>query len=182
MMQAVNYYTKPVPVDALMYSSLMERDRTIETILSQLFILKWSYNVSFDQYFNECNPQSCQYSYSTNSNRIYIITILLALFGGLTSGLHFITSFMALIVFKLYDYLKKKKNNVVLPHSEQPNVNAIDNKNNVPEVVPMPTIVTAQVIVFHFYAFHFSFFSTFSSLWIQSIRNVNRKLYIQSKV
>jgi hypothetical protein len=158
MIQAVNYYSKPIPVDTLMYSSLIEPNATIETILSQLFILNWPYNFSFDRYFNECNPQSCQYSYSTKYNRIYVTTTLIALFGGLIEGLHFITSYMALIIFKIYDHLKKKKNNVVLPHSEQTNVNAIDNENNVPEVVPMPTIVTVQVIVFHFYAFYFSFF------------------------
>jgi hypothetical protein len=87
-----------------------------------------------------------------------MITTLIALFGGLTDGLYFIISFMALIIFKLYDYLEKKKNNLVVPHSEQPNVDATNNENNVPDVVPIPTIVTAQVNVFHFYRFHFSFF------------------------
>ncbi len=158
MMQIFNHYYQPIPVDTLRYSSLMEPNTTIETILSQLFVLKWSYNVSFDRYFNECNPQSCQYSYSTKYNRIYMITTLIALFGGLTDGLYFIISFMALIIFKLYDYLEKKKNNLVVPHSEQPNVDATNNENNVPDVVPIPTIVTAQVNVFHFYRFHFSFF------------------------
>jgi hypothetical protein len=158
MMQVFNYYSQPLRVDTLVYSKLIEPNTTIETILSQLFVLKWSYNISFNRYFNECNPQSCQYSYSIKYNRIYVITTLIALFGGLTDGLYFIISFMALIIFKLYDYLKKKKNNVVVPHSEQPNVDATNNENNVSDVVSIPSILTAQVIVFHFYRFHLSFF------------------------
>jgi hypothetical protein len=178
MIRASLYYHKPIPVDILTYSSSMESNTTIETILSQLFVLKWSYHFSFDRYFNECNPQSCQYSYSIKYNRIYVITTLIALFGGLIQGLHFIISCMVLIIFKLYDFLKKKKNNVVVPHSEEPNVDAIDNENNALEVVSMPTIRTDQVIRFHFYRFY----SSFSFLSIQLISNLNRKLYIQSKV
>jgi hypothetical protein len=145
MIRASLYYHKPIPVDILTYSSSMESNTTIETILSQLFVLKWSYHFSFDRYFNECNPQSCQYSYSIKYNRIYVITTLIALFGGLIQGLHFIISCMVLIIFKLYDFLKKKKNNVVVPHSEEPNVDAIDNENNALEVVSMPTIRTDQI-------------------------------------
>jgi hypothetical protein len=137
MIRAAIFYSKPVPVDILTHSSSMESNTTIETILSQLFVLKWSYHFSFDRYFNECNPQSCQYSYPTKYNHIYVITTLIALFGGLIEGLHFIISFMAFIMFKIYDYLKKKKNNVVVPHPEEPNVDPIDNENNALEVVPI---------------------------------------------
>ena len=157
-MQALNYYYKPIPIDTLQYSSSMEPNTKIETLLNQLFVLNWSHNISFDQYFNECKPQFCQYSYSTKYNRIFVITTLISLFGGLTEGLHFIISYVALIIFKLYDYLKKKKNNVLVPQSEQPNMVVADNENNVPEVVAVPTIVTAQVIMFHFYIFNFCLF------------------------
>jgi hypothetical protein len=146
IMEAVIHFYKPFPVDILTYSSLMEPNITIETILSQLFVLKWFYNFSFDRYFNECNPQSCQYSYSPKYNRIYVITTLIALFGGLTEGLHYIVSCMALVGFKLYDYIKKKKNNVIVPHSVEPNVDAIGNENNVLEIAPVPIIITDQVI------------------------------------
>ncbi len=153
MMEAVIQFSKPFSVDILPYSSLMKPNTTIETILSQLFVLKWFHNFSFDRYFNECNPQSCQYSYSTKYNRIYIITTLIALFGGLTEGLYYIISFMALIGFKLYDYIKKKKNNVIVPHS-------VDNENNILEAISMPTIITDQVIRFYFYIDFISLYST----------------------
>jgi hypothetical protein len=63
---------------------------------------------------------------------------------------------MALIGFKLYDYIEKKKNNVIVPHS----VDAIDNENNLLEVVPMPTIIPDQVIRFYFYIDFISLYST----------------------
>jgi len=149
VMQSAIYYSKPVPVEILKYSSSMDPNTTIENILSQLFISKWFHHFSFDRYFNECAPQSCQYSYSTKFNRIYVVTTLIALFGGLTDGLHFVVSCISLLVFKLYDYLKKKKNNVVAPHSQQSNIVAIDTENNALETVsmPTPTIVTEQVII-----------------------------------
>ena len=136
-MRTAIYYSKPVPVNLLTYSSLMKPNTTIETILSQLFVSQWFHHFSFDRYFNECAPQSCQYSYSTKYNRIYVITILVTLFGGLIKGLYFIVSFMALLMFKLYDYLKKKKNNVVAVQLQQSNVVSIGNGNNPLEVVSM---------------------------------------------
>ena len=158
MMQAAIYYSKPVLVDILTYSSSMETNTTIETLLSQLFVLRWSYDFSFDQYFNECNPKSCQYSYSAKYNSIYVITTIIALFGGLIDGMHFIISCMSFITFKIYDYLKRKKNNVVVPHLEEANIDPINNENNALKVVSIPTIVTDQVIRFHFYRFYSSLF------------------------
>ncbi len=147
MMRAAIYYSKPVPVEILKYSSSMDPNITIEKILSQLFVSKWFHHFSFDRYFNECAPQSCQYSYSTKFNRIYVITTLIALFGGLTDGLHFVVSCISLLVFKLYDYLKKKKNNVVASHSQQSNIVAINNENNALEAISKPIIATEQVII-----------------------------------
>ena len=158
IMEASIHAVKPALVNTLTYTPLMKPNTTIETILSQLFILKWSYDFSFDRYFNECNPQSCQYSYSKKYNRIYVLTTLIALFGGLTEGLHLIISYMSLVTFKLYDYIMKKKSIAVAPHSKQSNINPMDNENNALEGVSMPTIIAEQVIIFHFYRFYFHVF------------------------
>lgn len=83
-MQASFYREKPIRIESLTYSSLFSPNTTIETILSQLFVSKWLEKTSFDLYFNECAPQSCQYSYSKQYNPLYTVTMLMALFGGLT--------------------------------------------------------------------------------------------------
>jgi hypothetical protein len=156
MIQSLMHHNKPISVELLTYSSFVDLNTTVETILSQLFVAKWFNRSSFDRYFNECAPQSCQYSYSTKFRRLYVVTTLIALFGGLLEGLHFVVSFMALVVFKLYDYLKKKKkkNTVVAPVSKEPNILTTDNENDELEAVSVPTITTAEVIVFQFYNFY----------------------------
>jgi hypothetical protein len=150
MIQSFIHNNIPVPVELLTYSSFMNPNTTVETILSQLFVSKWFHRSSFDRYFNECAPQSCQYSYSTKFRRLYVVTTLIALFGGLLGGLRFVVSFMALVVFKLYDYLKKKKkkNTVVAPVFQEPNILTTANENHELEAVSVPTITTAEVVVF----------------------------------
>jgi hypothetical protein len=63
---------------------------------------------------------------------------------------------LALLVFKLYYYLKKNKNKntVVAPVSKEPNILTTDNENDELEAVSVPTITTAEVIVFQFYNFY----------------------------
>jgi hypothetical protein len=144
MMRASIYYSKPVPVETLIYSPLMMPNTTIETMLSQLFVSEWFQTISFDLYFNECAPQSCQYSYSIESNIIYVITTLIALFGGLTKGLHFFLYCIQLIVVKFVDCRRKKKQ--LVPYRNQPDIAVINQDINTIEIDPIEATTTVQVI------------------------------------
>ncbi|CAF3872343.1 unnamed protein product [Adineta steineri] len=108
ILRAIIYLSKPIPYNVLTSSLLSNPNTTIETLLSQLFISQWFLKPSFNLYFNECNPQSCQYSYKMQYNAIYVATTLFALFGGLTKGLHFGVFLIGLIIYKIIDYRKKK--------------------------------------------------------------------------
>ncbi len=60
---------------------------SIERIIDDLFIEKWSTEYSFSNYFEECAPVLCAYTLEKRNNVLYVITKFLGLYGGLTAAL-----------------------------------------------------------------------------------------------
>jgi hypothetical protein len=60
---------------------------SIETIINDLFIEKWSTEQSFSDYFAQCAPILCTYTLVQRNNALYVLTKLLGLYGGLTAVL-----------------------------------------------------------------------------------------------
>jgi hypothetical protein len=145
--QSSAYISQPVRAEILTYSPLLPPNTTIEQMLNQLFVSEWFQNISFDRYFNACAPQSCQYSYSMQYNLLYVVTTLVALFGGLTDGLHFILYHIQLIIIKFND--RRKKKNQVAPNSNPSDIAVIDPDNNTIEIgsVSPPPTTTIQVTI-----------------------------------
>jgi hypothetical protein len=108
LLASVNH-PKPVKIDILTESLLSLPNTTIETNLNQLFVSSWIQKSSFDRYFNACAPQSCEHSFIQRHNIFEVISTVIAVFGGLWDGLHFIVFCIALILFKLIDHFKKKR-------------------------------------------------------------------------
>ena len=77
---------------------------SIGTLMDELFIDSWNVTSSYEQYFTACAPTTCRYRYSARNNVIYIVTLLLSLYGGLSVGLRFIAWNMTI----LYRWLKKR--------------------------------------------------------------------------
>jgi hypothetical protein len=77
---------------------------TIETLLSQMFVTHWSNQTLFEQYFNHCAPESCQYTVTERYDFLLIITILIGLFGGLNSVFKIIVPF---IIMKIWPIISK---------------------------------------------------------------------------
>jgi hypothetical protein len=144
LLQTSMYLSKPVQTKILSYSLLLLPSTTIEKLLSQLFVSDWSKNISFDRYFNECAPQSCQYSYSMQYNALYVVTTLLALFGGLTDGLHLLLYSLQLIIIKFID--RRKKKNQVAPYSNSLDIAVIDIDNNTIEMGSVSATTTTTTI------------------------------------
>ena len=145
-MRASMFYAKLIPALPLTYSSSIEPNMTIQTILDQLFVSQWSYKSSFNRYFDECAPQFCQYSYSIQFNRVYIITTFIALIGGLTKGLHFLLSCAALVWYAVYDQLKTRNQiSGTKERLEKSYVSMIDLQKNALEANSTSTIITNPV-------------------------------------
>lgn len=76
----------------------------IGELIDKLFIERWMKNISYETYFTLCEPISCRYEYVKRTNILYIVTSLLAIYGGLTVGLRFIIWYGILLL----TYLKNR--------------------------------------------------------------------------
>jgi hypothetical protein len=63
---------------------------TIDTLLSNGMVEQWHQNISWSNYYEQCHPHSCTYSFRTKHNVVYMITIILSVVGGLFKILMFI--------------------------------------------------------------------------------------------
>ncbi|CAF1170349.1 unnamed protein product, partial [Didymodactylos carnosus] len=78
---------------SLLNSSILINFRpqsTIDELLSQLMVDQWASLVSYETYFNECQPNQCQYTYTEKFDIFYTITAILGIVGGLKTVLSFL--------------------------------------------------------------------------------------------
>lgn len=71
---------------------------TIEQIIKQLMIDQWNSSVSYEKYFNQCQPLSCTFLEAQRHNALYIVTTLIGLIGGLVSALRLLVPFLVILV------------------------------------------------------------------------------------
>ena len=50
-------------------------NKTIEELLSQMFVIEWRNQTFFQQYFNSCAPDSCQYTNIQRHDFFYILSL-----------------------------------------------------------------------------------------------------------
>ncbi|CAF4023823.1 unnamed protein product [Adineta steineri] len=124
LLHTLIYFAKPFPVKTLIPSSSSSSNQTVETILAQLFVEKWTQNVLFDLYYNESAPKLCQYSHSLPFNGLYFLTKTLSILGGM-------------IVIKLVDRKRKRK---VAPYPNIAETNSDDVTLNTIPNVPIAAI------------------------------------------
>jgi hypothetical protein len=62
---------------------------SIEKLISELFIEKWTMKPFFSHYYAQCAPILCTYTLSRRNNPLYVLTKLLGLYGGLNAVLRF---------------------------------------------------------------------------------------------
>ncbi|UJR34748.1 hypothetical protein I4U23_027526 [Adineta vaga] len=122
------------PLEVFTSNSFSLPNITIEQLVKKLFVIKWIEQISFEKYFHECQPSICQYTHTIRYNNLYILTLLLALFGGLSKGMHFFVEYLSIIIYKIIDYRKKKVN--IVPNSIQ---------SDIIEVTPESSIAIDQV-------------------------------------
>ncbi|CAF4865341.1 unnamed protein product [Rotaria sp. Silwood1] len=87
---------------------------TIESILNNLMIEEYKSNLSYENYFSQCQPLSCSYSYIKTHDVTQTIIFLISLYGGLV----LITRCLAIIFAKLYEH----KKNRIKPEALQQNI------------------------------------------------------------
>jgi hypothetical protein len=70
--------------------SLYTKYSTIQGLLDNLMIEQWNVSIYYEQYYNQCQPTQCTYTFQTRNDLIYIVTTLFGRAGGLTTVLKFI--------------------------------------------------------------------------------------------
>ncbi|CAF2635891.1 unnamed protein product [Rotaria sp. Silwood2] len=60
---------------------------SIEILVNNLFIENWFSNSLFSVYYLQCAPISCTYKFTEKKSALHVLTILLGLYGGLTTAL-----------------------------------------------------------------------------------------------
>ena len=75
---------------------------TVDKIVTQLFIENWTNLISFKDYYNQCDPIECTYTFEERINIVYLITTILGIVGGLSVALRIITPFVVTFVRKIY--------------------------------------------------------------------------------
>jgi flagellar motor switch protein FliM len=62
----------------------------IKEIIEKLMIEQWNDQISFNAYYEQCNPSFCIYTYNKQGDMAYMITTTIGLIGGLTTILRIV--------------------------------------------------------------------------------------------
>ncbi|CAF1399346.1 unnamed protein product [Rotaria sordida] len=84
---------------------------SIESILNKLMVEDYSINISYENYFSQCEPLLCSYSYSGHLDILAMTSNIIGIYGGLV----IIARFIVVFFFKLY----LNKNQKVSPQESE---------------------------------------------------------------
>ncbi|CAF1142146.1 unnamed protein product [Didymodactylos carnosus] len=70
-------------------------------LVDRLLVDEWQFEPSYESYFNQCNPQSCAYTYAKQFDVIYVITTTIGCIGG-------IVTILMLITLRLVTFTRKR--------------------------------------------------------------------------
>ncbi|UJR24192.1 hypothetical protein I4U23_027158 [Adineta vaga] len=78
-----------IPLNRSLLSRFLPNS-SIGTIMDELFIEEWTNKTNYEKYFSTCAPNICHYENIQHHTLLYVVTSLLALYGGLTVSLRLI--------------------------------------------------------------------------------------------
>lgn len=108
------------PVNSSLTSRYSWNETIVDDIFKQLFIETWKTSVNYTNYFNQCLPTRCTYTYLEQANLFYSITTLITL----SSGLLVVLKWWCPIIIKIYDQiLRRYRNNFIVPRNLFENTN-----------------------------------------------------------
>ncbi|CAF1529865.1 unnamed protein product [Adineta ricciae] len=105
--QYTNYSNSSLPLS--INSSRFLQNTTIDILRQNLFIERWSTEMNYSLYYNQCSPLLCSYTSIEQFNLFYTFTLIFGLQGGLTIVLKWICPKLILIGFKIYYYYRRRR-------------------------------------------------------------------------
>ncbi|CAF0994169.1 unnamed protein product [Adineta steineri] len=92
------------------------QDDTIDMLAKKLFIRRWSNNQSsYESYFNQCHPLSCQYSYLSRYNIIEAVARITGTFGALNFLLKLLVPYLIKLLYYIWAKIKSRRQNTIRP-------------------------------------------------------------------
>jgi hypothetical protein len=88
------------PLDISM-SSHFDENVTVQELLNQLMVEDWNLSIIYKNYYEDCQPSQCSYSYVTKHDAIYIATTIVGLIGGLMSVMTCIIPIIVRLIVRL---------------------------------------------------------------------------------
>ena len=67
--------------------SRYQSNTSMEIILNRLMVEQWNWSIIYKNYYEECRPYECTYTFEARNDIIYIVTIIIGLIGGLVKVL-----------------------------------------------------------------------------------------------
>ncbi|CAF0878289.1 unnamed protein product [Adineta steineri] len=125
--QYTNYTNRIIPLNATNRRFFI--NTSVAELMNDLFVEEWSKTINYSLYFASCFPSLCSYNYIEKINLLYIVTVLLALQGGLAIVLKWICPLIVRLLFKLYHYRKNRRNIIQPDCSLQVTTINVDNTN-----------------------------------------------------
>lgn len=89
-------WPKPLNSSLLSKYSISEQ---VQTIYDQMMTDQWEIAKTFSNYYAICAPVECTYTYIARFDLLYLITMLVGLFGGLTIALRSVSPFLVQLFF-----------------------------------------------------------------------------------
>ncbi|UJR07154.1 hypothetical protein I4U23_011442 [Adineta vaga] len=103
--------TEILSIEDMNYSTSM----TIDQLMNDIFITKWiKQEANYEKYFIACRPMLCIYSPAEKRNYWLVVTVTIAIMGGLSKILKIVVPFVVKIVRKIILY---RKNYTVQPNN-----------------------------------------------------------------
>lgn len=67
----------------LFNSSRFVSSTKMSYVIDALMIDQWNLDISYKNYYNQCEPLQCSYTYTTRGDLLYILSTIFGIFGGL---------------------------------------------------------------------------------------------------
>ena len=99
---------------SLLQTSRFGFNTTFQSLLNNLMVEEYQSNLSYEKYYNECSPLSCQHSTMISHDATEAIISLISLYG----GLFIITHCLAVVIVKIYQYRIRR----IIPEGTEQNI------------------------------------------------------------
>ena len=112
--------SRPVPLNGSAMRSFLP-NTSVSAIFTYSMLDRWQESSDFSGYFHSCEPVQCSFTTLRKNRFIYLTTLLIGVFGGLTVALHIITPFLVRAVRYVFHFIKRtllsgRKHQSVISH------------------------------------------------------------------